>query len=249
MSSVQDAFKHNRARQNVIVGGGLILTCITLLSSVSTFQIYKEGFTDLTWTAQVGLALFASLVIEGAFIWALYGFTRAFSSWGERIFALIMMAFLVFVMATNIVTHFMIVKRVTLSPFQDAWVSWGATVVFIAVLVMVLLITLAEPVSKLVRQELVIAGQQHQAILDSKGAAVNSQPVQDAMHYLAAQEAEEMAQRIRNGGFLLGPGTTRHPEPAASTRIQPGFTGGKPSRPSMSQEERNAIWQAYQDSK
>jgi hypothetical protein len=46
MNNVQDAFKHDRARQNVILGGGLILVCITLLSCVSSFMIYREGFSD-----------------------------------------------------------------------------------------------------------------------------------------------------------------------------------------------------------
>ena len=59
MNSVQDAFKHNRARKNVIVAGGLILVCITLLSCVSSFMIYREGFGDTPWFVQQSLSLFA----------------------------------------------------------------------------------------------------------------------------------------------------------------------------------------------
>src|SRR5690349_19368684 len=121
MSNVHDAFKHNRARQNVIVGGGLILVCITLLSCVSSFMIYREGFADLPWTLQSLLSLFAVLVVEGAFIWLVYGFTRAFSSFMERIISLAGMVFLVIVMLCNIITHFMMVKRLSLSSFQHAW--------------------------------------------------------------------------------------------------------------------------------
>jgi hypothetical protein len=37
-------------------------------------------------------------------------------------------------MLINIVTHFMMVKNLPLHPFQQAWLSWGAVSVFIAVL-------------------------------------------------------------------------------------------------------------------
>src|SRR5215210_4699087 len=119
MSQVQDAFKHNRARQNVIVGGGLILVCITLLSCVSSFMIYREGFADTPPFIQYTLSLFAVLVVEGAFIWLVYGFTRAFSSFAERLIALGGMAFLVLVMLCNIITHFMMVKHQGLTSFQN----------------------------------------------------------------------------------------------------------------------------------
>src|SRR5262245_65308751 len=108
-NSVQDAFKHNRARKNVILGGGVILICITILSCVSSFMIYRDGFADLPFFLQQALALFAVIVVEGAFVWLVYGFTRAFSSGIERMICLIGMSFLVVVMFINLVTHFMIV--------------------------------------------------------------------------------------------------------------------------------------------
>nr|MDQ3012861.1 hypothetical protein [Acidobacteriota bacterium] len=179
--SVQDAFKHNRARQNVIVGGGLILVCITLLSCVSSFMIYREGFQDTPFFVQNILSLFAVLVVEGAFIWLVYGFTRAFSSFMERIISLSGMVFLVAVMLTNIVTHFMMVKHLGMSSFQQAWLSWGAVSVFIGVLVFVLLITLADPVSRLVRLELRYLGKQQETIIQAKTDGLDSEHVQGAM--------------------------------------------------------------------
>jgi hypothetical protein len=62
-------------------------------------------------------------VVEGAFLWLLYGFTRAFSSGMERMVSLAVMAFLVIVMLINLVTHFMMVKNVGLHPFQIEWVE------------------------------------------------------------------------------------------------------------------------------
>lgn len=195
-ATVQDAFKHNRARQNVIVGGGLILVFITLLSCVSSFMIYVEGFQDLgEWPARL-LSMFAVLVVEGAFIWLVYGFTRAFSSFAERLISLAGMVFLVSVMLTNIVTHFMMAKHQLLSGFQNAWLSWGAVSVFVGVLVVVLLITLADPVSRLVRLELRGLGQQQEAILQAKSDSLSAEPVQRAMLKRAEYEARQLATSI-----------------------------------------------------
>lgn len=93
MGSVQDAFKYNRARKNVIIGGAVILICITALSCVSSFMIYRSGFGDLPFIFQQTLALFAVVVVEGAFVWLVYGFTRAFSSGMERLVSLAGMGF------------------------------------------------------------------------------------------------------------------------------------------------------------
>lgn len=208
MSSVQDAFKHNRARRNVIVAGGLILVCITLLSCVSSFMIYREGFADTPWFVQQSLSLFAVIVVEGAFIWLVYGFTRAFSSFSERIISLVGMGFLVLVMLANIVTHFMMVKKLQLSPFQEQWLSWGAVSVFIAVLIFVLLITLSDPVTRLIRLEMRYLGKQQETILHAKSDGLDSEHIQLAMVERAEIEARELAERIIGEGRQLTRGNT-----------------------------------------
>jgi len=200
LGSVQDAFKHNRDRRNVIIGGGLILVCITLLSCVSSFMIYREGFADMPWFVQQTLSGFAVVVVEGAFIWLVYGFTRAFSSFAERLISLAGMFFLVCVMLTNIITHFMMVKNIPLAPFQQAWLAWGAVSVFIAVLIFVLLITLADPVTRLVRLELRYLGKQQETIIDAKTEGLNAEQVRLAMIERAEIEAQELAEQIIGDG-------------------------------------------------
>lgn len=179
------AFKHNRARKNVILGGAVILICITVLSCVSSFTIYRAGFADFPYVFQQALALFAVIVVEGAFVWLVYGFTRAFSSGLERLISLVGMAFLVVVMMINLVTHFMSVKGIPLNGFQSAWVSWGAITVFIAVLLIVLFITLADPVIQLVRLELRYLGKQQEKILEAKADALDSDKLVEAMEALS----------------------------------------------------------------
>ena len=196
-------FKQNRARRNVVVAGGLILACITLLSCVSSFMIYREGFSDMPWFVQQSLSLFAVIVVEGAFVFLVYGYTRAFSSFLERLLSIVGMTFLVCVMLTNIMTHFMMVKNIPLAPFQQAWLSWGAVSIFIVVLVLVLLITLADPVTRLMRLELRYTGKQQETVLMAKSEGLNSEHVQLAMLERAELEALELAERI------LGQGATR----------------------------------------
>lgn len=220
MNSVQDAFKQNRARRNVIVAGGLILVCITLLSCVSSFMIYREGFGDTPWFVQQFLSLFAVVVVEGAFIWLVYGFTRAFSSLAERLISLAGMAFLVCVMLTNIITHFMTVKHLPLSPFQEGWLAWGAVSVFIAVLIIVLLITLFDPVTRLLRLEMRYTGKQQETILMAKTEGLNSEKIQQAMLGRAEIEAEQLADRILGEARPVGRSSTAVREPQYSAAFR-----------------------------
>src|SRR5687767_5178011 len=194
--SVQDAFKYNRARKNVIIGGAVILICITALSCVSSYMIYRSGFGDMPFIFQQALALFAVVVVEGAFVWLVYGFTRAFSSGMERLVSLAGMGFLVCVMLINVVTHFMMVKGISLHPFQMEWIDWGAVTVFIAVLIIVLFITLADPVIRLIRLELRYLGKQQEKILEAKSEGLESEVVQSAMKERADYEADRLADQI-----------------------------------------------------
>jgi hypothetical protein len=195
-TSVQDTFKHNRARKNVILGGAVILVCITVLSCVSSFMIYRGGFADFPYIVQQALSLFAVVVVEGAFVWLVYGFTRAFSSPMERLISMSGMSFLVIVMLINLVTHFMMVKNIALEPFQQAWISWGAITVFIVVLLIVLCITLADPVIRLIRLELRYLGLQQEKILEAKTDSLDSDRILEAMAGRAEWEARQLADRI-----------------------------------------------------
>jgi hypothetical protein len=182
-------------------------------------MIYREGFGDTPWFVQQSLSLFAVVVVEGAFIWLVYGFTRAFSSFSERLISMAGMAFLVCVMLTNIITHFMMVKKLTLSPFQDAWLAWGAVSVFIGVLIFVLLITLSDPVTRLIRLEMRYLGKQQESILHAKSDGLDSEHIQLAMLERAEIEARELAERIVGEGRQLNRSTrVREPRLQAPLR-------------------------------
>jgi len=215
-NSVQEAFKYNRARKHIIIGGAVILLFITVISCVSSFTIYQGGFSDMPPIFQNLLALFAVVIVEGAFVWLLYGFTRAFSSGIERLICIAGMAFIVGVMLVNIVTHFMQVKRIPLSDFQKEWINWGAVMVFIAVLLIVLFITLADPVIRLVRLELRYKGKQEEKILEAKTQGLDSEVIENAMAQRANIEADQLATRIlKQPGALNAPayGQTTNPMP------------------------------------
>ncbi|MGH9846726.1 MAG: hypothetical protein ACREEM_49130 [Blastocatellia bacterium] len=231
-NSVQDAFKHNRARKNVILGGAVILVCITVLSCVSSFMIYRGGFADLPYVLQQALSLFAVVVVEGAFVWLVYGFTRAFSSPIERLISMCGMSFLVVVMLINLVTHFMMVKNIPLEPFQQAWVSWGAITVFIVVLLIVLCITLADPVIRLIRLELRYLGLQQEKILEANTESLDSDRIQEAMAGRAEWEAGILAEKIL--GDAAAPQALRSPKPVevwrGNQRVDIGMPGSERRR-------------------
>ena len=90
----------------------------------------------------------------------------------------------------------MIVKGIQLHPFQLEWIDWGAVTVFIAVLLIVLFITLADPVIRLIRLELRYLGKQQEKILEAKSEGLNSAQIQTAMAERAEWEAEKPAEQI-----------------------------------------------------
>lgn len=231
MNSVQEVFKYNRPRKNVIIGGAVILIAITALSCVSSFMIYRSGFGDMPFIFQQALALFAVVVVEGAFVWLVYGFTRAFSSGWERLASLVGMGFLVTVMLINLITHFMMVKNVPLTPFQQDWIDWGAVSVFVGVLILVLFITLADPVIRLIRLELRYVGKQQEKILEAKTNALDDQKIQRAMTERANYEADLLADQIMQNA----PTNTR-----TNTRQLPE---GQPAGPVYSSQNGGQNWQ------
>jgi hypothetical protein len=191
-----NSFKHAENRRRTIIGAAIIMLGITMLSCVSSFTIYRQGFADFPAWAQNSLGLVAVVVVEGCFAWLLHGYRASFSSWLERLIALIGVGFIVGVMLLNIATHFMQAKHVPLADFQQQWVDYGAVGTFIAVLLLVLAITLADPVVRLVRLELRYAGRQQETILRAKTDALKSDRILEAMANRASFEAAELAELI-----------------------------------------------------
>src|SRR5262249_47910016 len=193
---MRDAFRHSKERRIAMFGGMAIMVAITILSCVSSYTIDVDGFRDMPYVAQQALALFAVVVVEGTFIWLLFSIGRAFSSSLERFFAVLGLVFIVGVMALNVVTHFMQAKLIPLHRYQTECVNWGAVLVVMAILVLVLFIQLADPVARLIRLELRYMGRQEETILAAKSEALDSERIQTAMANRADAEAEKLAQRM-----------------------------------------------------
>lgn len=184
--------------------GVVIVLAATLISCVSSFMIYKEGFTDLPQIIGIVASLLCVILVEGAFGWLLYSFTNAFSSSLERLLAFAGMAFLVCVMCVNVTTHFQMVRGSALHPFQEVWLSWAAVTVFLAVMCLAIAIKLANPLTRLMRLELRAAGRELEAELQAKLEALDSETVYAAMARRAEIEAGLMAARIIGNGSSAG---------------------------------------------
>jgi hypothetical protein len=178
------------------VGAMILLCALTLLSCVSSFVIYRNGFADLPRQFQTALALCCVVAVEGCFAWLLYGFATSFSSAVERGVSMAGIVFLFSTMAVNIVTHYQMAKRIELNEFQRGWIEWGGVAVVVAVLAIVLLIELGNPESRLRRLELRLSGMQREAILAAKRAALEEETVIAAMEERARREAERLSRQI-----------------------------------------------------
>jgi hypothetical protein len=210
------SFKHNKARKHIVYGGMFIIFAITVVSMFSSFEIYKPAFSDIGGWAQIGLSIFCIAAVEGCFIWLVYGFSKAFSSLFERLLALGGIAGLLIVMAINIISHAMMSKGYQLADFQTGWLEWGAYGILIGVLVLVLSISLADPVSRLIRLELGVQGKEEETILDAKKEALDSERIQKAMAKRAESEAEALAVRVEGNAadddiYAYRAGMNRHP--------------------------------------
>jgi hypothetical protein len=109
------------------------------------------------------------------------------------------------------------------------WIDWGAVTVFIAVLLIVLFITLADPVIRLLRLELRYVGKQQEKILEAKTEALDSAKIQSAMAERADYEADRLADQIVGVAY---PQLPRHGQAHASTSGA-GYTG----RPYAAQDQ------------
>lgn len=206
------AFMSSNAKKAFIVWGMVILCAITLLSCVSSFMIYKEGFKDFPFILQCALAIFAVLVVEGAFLWLVYGYTNVLSSRRERFLAFGGMWALAAIMLLNIVTHFMMVKGAPLNSLQEGWLAWGAVSIFIGILVLVLAIRLSDPIIRMISLHLRFLGKQEEVILQAKEDALRSDMIREAMAERAIAEARLLANRIMYEG--LPEATQYHLSPA-----------------------------------
>jgi hypothetical protein len=191
-----DEAKYNRARQFTTNVGTIIILAVTLLSAVSSFQVYRPGFEDLGPVASAALAVVAVAVVEGTFCWLLYGYNSAFTGSGERFFAFWGMWVLVGTMLLNIVSHAMMAKRIELAAFQRQWVSWGAVSVFIFVLVLVLCVKLSDPFIRFITLELRYRGKKHDTILTAKAQGLNSAAVSEALAVRTERESGVLVAEI-----------------------------------------------------
>ncbi len=77
------------------------------------------------------------------------------------------------------------------------------------VLIFVLLITLSDPVTRLIRLEMRYLGKQQETILHAKSDGLDSEHIQLAMIERAEIEARDLAERIIGEGRQLTRGNTR----------------------------------------
>jgi hypothetical protein len=192
---MQNQFKHDQARKSFQIFAALIVGCLTLVSLVASYSIYKESFRD--WPESMS-SLFAFLItvgIEIAFIVLVRAMLRALigSEIGVAGCGAVM---LLGTMATNMITHHALVKGIPLNDFQRAWIDWiGITIPFATIALFVLLSWIS-PEAKERRQERRMAFLGKERALNYKEEYLNSEELDSQLAGMKGHIAEEVRRHI-----------------------------------------------------
>lgn len=140
-------------RKTVIIVGAAILAVLLMLGSAASFVVYEEGYAVFPAAIRLSLSSFGVVVSLGAFIWLVYGYTRAFSSGLTRFICLFGITALTVADCANLVTSFMLFTRIPLTPFQEEiWLPHASHFVFLALTVIVLLVSSADTIENTARR-------------------------------------------------------------------------------------------------
>lgn len=120
--------KTSRARMNVVVAAGFIVSGLTLVSLVASFQTYRESFRDCGSFLSGIFAFLTTLGIEIAFILLVRGMSTAYEG-REMYVAGFGAAVLLFVMATNFVVHSHVARNLALGEFETTWCNYIGLIV------------------------------------------------------------------------------------------------------------------------
>lgn len=133
MHESQETFKQNLARKNVVVAAGFILMCLTIVSLVASFMIYKESFRDC-WPLLANLfALLVTVGVEVAFLVLVHGMSKAYM--GKEMFVAVGGAILLLVVMTaNFVVHSHVARAQPLTEFETFWKDYiGLIIPFVTI--------------------------------------------------------------------------------------------------------------------
>lgn len=125
-----------------------VLTLQAVVLTAGTYGTNLKNFDDTPVPVAVLLALFATAVGYASFVWLGWGFFRAFGSESERVISVVGMIVLIGMFGANILTWVMDNLHYKLWDWQTQWQSWSSVVTFVFILIVVLLITISEPIAQ-----------------------------------------------------------------------------------------------------
>lgn len=179
-------------RKRVAIAGQLIILAISLLSCVSTFQVFRLSFADFGWGQDV-LGGFATVAVEGFFLWVIFAFRNTLQSGAERFLAVVGIVASMSAMLINLTVHALMAKNLPLSAFQKSWMESAGLGALVCILALVLLINLADTGVRLMRSELRFEGRKAEALLQARTDAIDSPEI---VHALAQRASMEVAESV-----------------------------------------------------
>jgi hypothetical protein len=132
-------------RKRIIIISALFLLAIMAVGSAASFVVLERGFSDMPRPLQLSLAGFGFVIMQAAYVWLVFGYTRAFESGPTRFACLLGLSGLTVAEAANLITSFMLIVGLPLEPIlRDIWIPWSGVFVFGGILVTVLLVVVAD---------------------------------------------------------------------------------------------------------
>lgn len=132
------ATKTDKHRKFFAFGLSAIATAITLASAAATYSVNLESFKDWGAYTARALAFLATVGIEATFALVLYALANAITGIWEKILAVVTLASLLCIMATNYTVHRQIVNGISLSDWQAAYYQWAGSLALFLIVVLVI---------------------------------------------------------------------------------------------------------------
>lgn len=132
-------------RNNFALACTIIVGAITFVCLFTSFSLFLKCFADWPKIMQYALSFATAGAIEITACALTWGLTNALATGTERAIAGVGLAVVVGVMAINLVTHTMTVRKIPLAPWQTSYINYVGPGVIIGALVILLALLLFRP--------------------------------------------------------------------------------------------------------
>lgn len=195
--------------QRVTLGLTIIFGIVCLIAAKSNFHGFRKTFESEGFWLSIFWSLLCVIAQDGMLTTLVYGFKRWFSTFLEKSLAVTGIVVLFVTMGISSITYSMSARGLSLNSLQIAYLSWGGWFILLFVAAWALLLLLAHPIERQLRQQIRLKGKEVEVELKAKRDALKSNQVKRAKAVRTRIEATQMAARIQGSGGAAVPVTAQ----------------------------------------